>query len=153
MALFSVLQSLGLKVGVVPILESGGNYSIGSSNLAIFRSASEGSSQRHYHPEYYSSKDDYKPNKYFDDFQNKRRYSENPKNLWHGGDLHLNYRYLFDDFNGVIDLESYWKILLLARRPRGLGRPTGSRVGHDLHPYGVYNEYTYGDTLTVSSPK
>lgn len=146
MALFTVLQSLGLKAQVVPILDSGRLYSVGNPNLAIPGSAPEGPSKRHYCSQSYdyNPHSDYEEKERFDDFQKtgKMKRSEyNSQNGWQDVEtsFYLIYRRLFDDFNGAIDLESYWKILLLVIRPDGLGMPTGSSVGHDLHPYRVYS--------------
>lgn len=159
MALFSVLRSLGLEVKVLPVLETDGNYTV---NPKLNSSSSD--PERSSHLTYLQSDfgdecdGDEKWKKAFDHFQKTGKMIFNEYQTewgeWRGQfrdvetSFHLKYRRLFNDYNGAMDLESYWKILLLARLPKGLGRPVGSRVGHHLHPYVIWDKFAHNDDVS-----
>ncbi|KAK2757052.1 hypothetical protein FQN54_005021 [Arachnomyces sp. PD_36] len=145
MALFSILQSLGLRVRVLPVLATDGSYSTGNSKLnsSIVEPSDKRSRQRDSH----GCWEDYQAKQDFDHFQKTGKM--NPKHSLfrsHGDDemgsaFYLRYRKLFYDVEGPTDLQLYWKILQLGIIPYGLGPPSGSRVGDDLHPYFIIDDF------------
>ena len=144
LAVFSVLQSLGLKVEVLPILETDGDYST-DPKLNVASPGPRGSSRRSNWEGYY---EDYSAKQDLEKFQNTGKMTKKVFRDWDEWDevetgFVLRYVRLFQDFDGVMDLETHWKTLLLAKYPRGLGRPAGSRVGHGLHPYCIRNAFRY----------
>jgi hypothetical protein len=151
MALFSVLQSLGLKVKVLPILEASG-YDTGFKPIISSLNREESVQARYSQSssEIRSYKDD-EAKKAFVKFQRTgkmtkkvNRYSESH---YVETGFYLKYSLLFDDFDDSMDLESRWKTLLLARFPLGLGLLSGSRVGTDLHPYRIRDAFADGDKV------
>lgn len=142
MSLFSVLQSLGLMVKVLPILEHNGDY-ITNDQTSYVRGSIDQITQEHYLYFDYRDKDSNKK----DSLRNFRMTGEMTKRVYERDlpcgyrhvklDFHLNYRHLFEDFKNFRDLESHWKVLLMARYPRGTTQPSGAWVGNTLHPYKV----------------
>jgi hypothetical protein len=127
--LFSVLQSLGLLVEVLPVLEVDGHYvppereqsykgyltsdyCFDSANLKIFREKGYMVNEN----KLYS----YGPRREVDE---KDRV-----------DFHLSYTTLCSYHVDCKDIETRWKTLLMSRCPVGINTAPGSVVGKKLHP-------------------
>ncbi|PGH03432.1 hypothetical protein AJ80_08680 [Polytolypa hystricis UAMH7299] len=112
MALFAVLQYLGLPVKVLPILKEYGVY---------FPPNEESKVQGRFREKGYITQSVWGP----------RRWQYRKVKT-----LKLKYHQLFkDDFYEYKDIESRWKRLLLSRHPQGQEKyMIGARVGTELHP-------------------
>lgn len=139
MSIFSVLQSLGLMVKVLPILEHNGDYISNDQALYVSGSISKETSGHYLYFDYegMDSSQDISLNHFsMTGEMIKNKYTDRG---WQDvkSDFYLEYRHLFEDFKSSRDLEMHWKVLLMARYPRGLPQQGGAWVGHTLHPYRV----------------
>lgn len=135
MSLFSILQSLGLMVRVVPILEEGGKYI--SDDQALYVKGSVKRKRRPRHYIHIESSDSMEQISLHHFSMTGKRVISSDRRRNEETDFYLNYYHFFEDFKNSRDLESHWKVLLMARYPRGLPKTGGTYVGHALHPYRV----------------
>ncbi|KAL1955774.1 hypothetical protein VTO42DRAFT_8094 [Malbranchea cinnamomea] len=149
--LYSDLRSLGLQVKVLPVLEEGGTYFSPSKDLDV-KSRVDGSGQ--YAESLFDDDDRSIERDLLDEFCATGYMTIEP---WSPSSkrtdrLQLKYWRFFMDRLDRKDIESRWKMLLLSKYPKGIGRHDGARVGEDMHPYRVVEQPSHTDVARWAWP-